>query len=239
MASSSIRILPPEAPQPETGCPPVDGARRWDSPYDGYGLYPVVSVYMSQVAFSRIGVHAASDPDFEVGGILIGHWCAHEDGIGQYVSIEQMLPARYTRQGSAYLTFTQDTLVDVLNRIESQYPDKRIVGWYHTHPRMGLFLSRYDTWLHNSFFPEPWQVALVVEPHTSIGGVFIRQKNGSLDSSRYFGFYEVNGAGTEGSIVNWHNLHSPTAFLDDLEKAPSKPEEPEEVPVQEEGENSR
>ena len=75
--------------------------------------------------------------------------------------------------------------------LKERYPDKELVGWYHTHPRMGIFLSEYDTWLHRNFFPEPYQVALVIEPHSATGGFFIRQPDGSLDPRQYFGFYEL------------------------------------------------
>jgi hypothetical protein len=71
---------------------------------------------------------------------------------------------------------------------------------------MGIFLSHYDTWLHNNFFPEQWQVALVIEPHKKLGGFFIRQPNGGLDPARYFGFHELEG-NPNWSIVHWNNLY--------------------------------
>jgi len=83
--------------------------------------------------------------------------------------------------------------------------DEKIVGWFHTHPRMGVFLSHYDTFLHRNFFPEPWQVALVVEPFSSVAGFFIRQADGTFDPTRYFGFYEMDGANGQ-SVVRWQNL---------------------------------
>jgi hypothetical protein len=91
------------------------------------------------------------------------------------------------------------------DEIEKNHSGKRIVGWYHTHPRMGIFLSHYDTWLHHNFFPEPWQVALVVEPHKSLAGFFIRRDDDALDPTRYFGFYELNG-NMGRSMVEWQNL---------------------------------
>jgi hypothetical protein len=50
-------------------------------------------------------------------------------------------------------------------------------------------------------------VALVVEPHDSLAGFFIRQSDGELDPTRYFGFYENEIDGKDGSsIVRWQNL---------------------------------
>jgi hypothetical protein len=45
----------------------------------------------------------------------------------------------------------------------------------------------------------------LIEPHTAIGGFFVRQKEGDLDPKRYFGFHEIL---TEdgNSVVDWHNM---------------------------------
>jgi proteasome lid subunit RPN8/RPN11 len=204
MSAPSIRIAPANAIQPQSASIPLEQAQRWNSPYDNEWLEPVVSVFLTRPAYIRVCVHACS-ASIEVGGALIGEWCVDRETGEQFVIVKHVLPARHTRQGAVYLTFTQDSLVDLHDQIEKRFPGERIVGWYHTHPQMGVFLSHYDTWLHSHFFPEPWQVALVVEPFSSIAGFFIRQTDGNLDPTRYFGFYEMDGA--EGhSIVRWHNL---------------------------------
>lgn len=135
----------------------------------------------------------------------MGKWCADPETLQQYIVITATLPARFTQQGSVFLTFTQDSLVDFHEKIDEEYPEDAIVGWYHTHPHMGVFLSHYDAWLHNHFFPEPWQVALVMEPHTEVGGFFVRQGDGVLDPSRYYGFYELEDDTVE-AILHWKNL---------------------------------
>ena len=204
MSGLGIRIAPPDTPQPLTATKPLEGAQRWDAPFEEDGATPCISVFMDRAAYIRVTVHACSDST-EVGGVLVGQWCTDEETGEEFVVAKHALPARHTRHGSVYLTFTQDSLVDLHEQIEKRFEDEIIVGWYHTHPRMGIFLSHYDTWLHNNFFPEPWQVALVVEPYSSLGGFFIRQPDGSLDPHRYFGFYETDGA-NGSSIARWQNL---------------------------------
>jgi len=183
---------------------PSGRASRWHSPHEGSGLQPVVSVFMTQTAYSRICIHSESDVENEVGGILLGQWCLSDER-EQFIVIEHALPARHTRHGSVYLTFTQDSLVDLHDQIDANYKGQKIVGWYHTHPRMGVFLSEHDTWLHRHFFPEPWQVALVVEPVGAKGGFFVRQKQGVLDPAQYFGFYELDGRFGRSNMY-WSNL---------------------------------
>ncbi|MEX2162555.1 MAG: Mov34/MPN/PAD-1 family protein [Anaerolineales bacterium] len=196
---------------------PIHRALRWLA--DGEdGRVPGVQVFVTQPAFQAINEHANSDLDNEVGGWLAGRWCRDVDTKAEFVVVEALLPAQQVRSGSTFLTFTHDSQVAMLAALEERYATKGIVGWCHTHPRMGLFLSGYDTWLHEHFFPYAWQVALVIDPHGHQGGFFIRNAKDELDARRYFGFYELLNRRGE-SIVDWHNLYAE-------KKAETKPEAP-------------
>ena len=191
---------------------PFENARHWISPNEGVGYDAPVSVFLTQDAYHQVVVHASTDLEYEVGGVLVGKWCMDSETTRQYIVVTASLPARFTQQGSVFLTFTQDSLVDIHTRIDEKYREDAIVGWFHTHPRMGVFLSQYDNWLHNHFFPEPWQVALVIEPVTEVGGFFVRQADGLLDPDRYYGFYElIDNSGQ--SIVHWNNLQLESAVV--------------------------
>ena len=52
------------------------------------------------------------------------------------------------------------------------YPEYDIVGWYHTHPSFGIFLSHHDLFIHQHFFAQPLQVAYVVDPINQTRGFF-------------------------------------------------------------------
>ena len=192
---------------------PLIGARRWFSHNEEPGFHPHTPVFIAQSAYLRLVEHAASDLESEVGGILVGNWSIDAENHQQFILIETGLPARFTRQGSVYLTFTQDSLVDLHADLDEHYPGKQIVGWYHTHPGMGVFLSSHDAWLHRHFFPEPWQVALVIDPNSATGGFFIRQADGVLDPGRCFGFFELDGSSGQ-SCVRWNNLKQASEAID-------------------------
>jgi proteasome lid subunit RPN8/RPN11 len=199
-----IRLSPVEPPAARKSHMPRRRSCRWDSPFDG-DWRPGISVFVTQPAYAYCCLHAESDMRNEVGGALVGKWRVDGSTGEQFVVVEAALPARHTRHGSVFLTFTQDSLVAFHNDLDERYPGKELVGWYHTHPRMGVFLSGYDVWLHEHFFPEAWQVALVIEPHRRLGGFFVRQADGRLDPQRYFGFHELLANGPD-SVVSWGNL---------------------------------
>jgi len=59
------------------------------------------------------------------------------------------------------------------------------VGWFLSHARSDIFLSQSDLEIFDGFFPEPWQVALVLRPSKSgsvRAGFFLREADGRLRS---------------------------------------------------------
>lgn len=207
MEAKDKKVYPiqPAGKGPRRAKIPYHRARRWIAEGEN-GRSPGLQIFVTQHAYTRICAHAASDMDNEVGGWLAGRWCRDYETKTEFVVVEALLPAQQVRSGSTFLTFTHDSQVAMLAALEERYAKKGVVGWYHTHPRMGVFLSGYDVWLHEHFFPQPWQVALVVEPHSEVGGFFIRNKDNKLDPRRYYGFYELQNRRVE-SVVNWQNLH--------------------------------
>lgn len=206
MQASRIRLGQTISPLVRHSRIPYRKALRWWPPScDEECQQAAVVVFMTQRAFVRCCAYAGSDLEHEVGGWLIGKRRRDKRSGEEFIIIDTILPAQHTQQGIAFLTFTQDSQVALHTLLQESYPDKELVGWYHTHPRMGIFLSEMDTWLHNHFFPEQWQVALVIEPCSARGGFFIRQEDGSLDARRYFGFFELNN-GKRRSVVHWRNL---------------------------------
>lgn len=203
---SEHRIKLAEAPQAEPASlpMPLDEALRWVSPYEDKVASQVV-IFLTQRAYLDCTGHAVSDLDHEVGGVLIGQVCREEQDGRLYIIVENIIQAQHTQFSPTRLTFTQDSLVQLNNELEDHFPGKQMVGWYHTHPRLDVFMSAYDLWLHTNFFREPWQVALVIEPCSARAGFFCPQEEGRLDPQRYVGFYELADTSYE-TVVEWTNL---------------------------------
>jgi proteasome lid subunit RPN8/RPN11 len=184
---------------------PFYRAQEWQPLEQNDHAQPAVQIFLTQNAFIRICAHAGSDLNNEVGGWLIGKTYLDNVTDKPFIVINTVLPAEFTLHGSAFLTFTQDSQVKLHETLNDLYPDLMLLGWFHTHPRMGVFFSEWDRWLHENFFPEPWQVGLVIEPYSAAGGFFQKQVNGSLDTRGYFGFNELYHR-RRRSIVHWRNL---------------------------------
>lgn len=202
--------------QPINSRIPYHYSKRWDVK-DQNSISAGTEVFITPKTFLQVNDHCKSDLNNEVGGWLLGNWCWDAEYRKQFVVIDQSLIAPHTEQSATHLTFTQDSQVAMLELLEEFHPNKIVVGWYHTHPRMSIFMSSYDLWLHKHFFPQPWQVAMVVEPHSHTGGVFIRDNNMDLNPSQYYGFNELIRSEKE-SIVNWNNIICQNNQLVELEE---------------------
>jgi hypothetical protein len=68
-----------------------------------------------------------------------------------------------------------------LATIEERNQGERLVGWYHSHPGHGIFLSAYDEFIQSQFFREEGQIAIVIDPQTGEEGVFVT-RNGKTQN---------------------------------------------------------
>lgn len=146
-----------------------------------------------QVEFSsgvqrHIRQHARSSMSAEICGVLIGET---RNGI---VAVEHAIPGEGAREAGTHVTFTQETWAHVYRVKDEQYPEKRIVGWYHSHPGFGVFLSEHDLFIHTNFFPGQDQVAWVYDPHSDEEGCFV-WRAGSIQALDHLGIRrdESNG----------------------------------------------
>lgn len=134
-------------------------------------------VAFAQDVIDDIRAHGRSAPDVEVCGVLVGNVYEDDDGPGCYVAAN--IRGNGAAGRNAQVTFTSDTWAHINQAMDRQYPDERIVGWYHTHPGFGIFLSEMDLFIHQNFFNEPWQIAYVDDPQGGDCGVFVWE-NGAL-----------------------------------------------------------
>jgi len=124
------------------------------------------SVRISSDVVRQIRQHARSNSKTEVCGVLIG-----SDANGA-AHIAACIAGLNAAQGGAHVTFTQDTWEHIYKVKDRDYPEERILGWYHSHPGFGVFLSDHDTFIHKNFFSAPHQVAWVFDPHSDEEGCF-------------------------------------------------------------------
>ncbi len=126
-------------------------------------------VYRRDVLDS-IHSHGQSNTKVEVCGVLVGR--VYRDSAGTYLLVDACI-AGEAASHAANVTFTGATWSKIHDEMDRLYPEERIVGWYHTHPAFGIFLSEMDVFIQANFFNLPWQVAMVYDPIGGDEGTFV------------------------------------------------------------------
>lgn len=128
-------------------------------------------VAVARSVLNEIKEHARSELGAEICGVLVGN--VFRDRNRPYLHIEASIRGEHATNEASGVTFTAETWAHVQETLEEKHPDKRIVGWYHSHPDFGIFLSDLDLFIHRNFFNFPWQVAHVFDPVREEEGLFV------------------------------------------------------------------
>lgn len=153
------------------------------------------NIYISQAVYKQIHKFTRNKTTNESGGVLVG--TTIEEFGKTNIVISGFVEAKFCEATPTTLKFTHETWEYIHQEMEKKHPGKKIVGWIHTHPDFGIFLSEYDRFIHQNFFKEDHQVAYVVDPIQNIEGFYF-WIDGKIEKCR--GFYIYDKTGTEITV---------------------------------------
>ena len=185
---------------------------------DGYYLHGEepqqdadVWVITSQSALEQIRMHSISNLRTELGGVLLGR--TYRAGKRLLVEIKAAMPAVSQDHGPVHFTFSADSWTQIHKDKAKYHPDLDIVGWFHTHPALGVFYSGDDVVVHSAAFTLPWHVGLVVDPIRNEASFFGWQKGELIP---FNGFDEKLDEQAE-SVVKWRGVRTSVWSTPDYE----------------------
>jgi proteasome lid subunit RPN8/RPN11 len=127
-------------------------------------------VYLEPEVHTAMIAHACENTHIELCGVMLGNLL--RDEYGPFLRIIAAVRGEHAANQAAQVTFTQETWTHIHHEMDTRYPGLKMVGWYHTHPGFGIFLSNMDLFIHENFFNLPENVAFVIDPQSSEEGFF-------------------------------------------------------------------
>lgn len=132
--------------------------------------------------------HALSNTAVELGGVLLGG--CYEDEQGRpFVVISDSLRAQHYESTKGSFKFTHDTWAAITRERDAFPAELAMVGWYHTHPDWGVFLSGMDMFICDNFFNKKLDVAYVIDPCRGDRGMFQWTRDARHRVRRTGGFF--------------------------------------------------
>ncbi|MCB9418235.1 MAG: hypothetical protein H6667_00405 [Ardenticatenaceae bacterium] len=146
----------------------------------GDDTWTAVDILIDEPAYRAAQAHALGSLNREVAGVLVGPRPEKQPDGRYVVHIFDTIIAKHTVMHGASVTYTPESWRYLNDKLAERYPDETavMVGWYHTHPGFGIFLSGMDLFIHQNFFTQIWHTALVLDPIAKRSGFFCwdRQK---------------------------------------------------------------
>ena len=141
-------------------------------------------IYFTEAAHEAMQKHADTTTEVEIMGILVGE--VKRDAVGPFLLINATIEGKDTNNQGTQVTLTHQAWNHINSTMDKQYPKSRIVGWYHTHPGFGIFLSKMDLFIQDSYFNHPFQIAVVLETKKNQIGCFTWMAGKSVPIQRYW-----------------------------------------------------
>ena len=170
--SSRIHLGEPiELPIPEEKLPPS----RLHSSRKGVQLRhkQLFRVYIVDQTLNRIHRHIQENNRVETGGILVGHPFQNLDNVDEtFIVITGAVRQDSQDRSIGHFTVGTQEIAEARVVLETDYPGLIVVGWYHSHPGHGVFLSGQDMQIVRSIYNANWHVAMVIDPIRDHAGFF-------------------------------------------------------------------
>lgn len=144
-------------------------------------------IFVDADVLADMETHAQTDTSVELGGVLLGGQYVDDDG-NPFVVVSDSLRAQHYESSRGHFKFTHDTWTQIGRQRDEFSDDLQMVGWYHTHPDWGVFLSGMDRFICDHFFDRPLDVALVIDPLRNDRGWFYWKQDGGERLPRTGGF---------------------------------------------------
>jgi proteasome lid subunit RPN8/RPN11 len=187
LSETPVKHSPDEVPTP----PPIEISGQ-------------TSVVVSQEVLLKVNEHVSQSLERELGGFLLGNRYRCPNTLRDYVIIDQYSQAKFTESTEINLAFTHEAWAQLADELSGKFLGKLLIGWYHSHPRMDVFLSSHDMEIQTERFGEPWMVALVLEPEKHRGGFFCA-RDGRVKPNSPVDFFELLERNSRDSVMAWKN----------------------------------
>jgi proteasome lid subunit RPN8/RPN11 len=131
------------------------------------------TIFIRRHTYAQILAHLKSNLEVELGGLLVGQALLDTQHDAYLLLIEEALPADEGVETATSFEYTAATWQHITPYLQRMNAAWTVMGSYHSHPGLGVFLSTTDHDTQKEIFSQDWQVALVVDPVAEEFGFFV------------------------------------------------------------------
>ncbi len=197
---------------------PAERSILWTPRRDAGSPHPPATsgpyeLFIGQAALAGATSHVSADSREACFGFMVGSLFRCPDSGIHYALVDRTLAAAEPFSEDAPATYLLRAWADFQQ--EFQEHGGVLLGWYHSHYLLGLFLSEGDQETNRRYFAEPWQCCMLIvpDPERPMGAIFRPQEGGRIDGEPApFRELLLPGAvpaeGPLPTVLNWTNYEA-------------------------------
>ena len=159
-------------------------------------------IYMEDYVHTYLYQYSRSSVNGEKLAVLMGQSIVIN---GQNtIFISGVIQARFTEKIKGVETITNQSWKYISEDMEKYFPNLSVVGWMHSRPSFGAFVTSMDEEYHKKLFSDPNQVLFVVDPIDRLDRLYVlnEAKSALRPVKGYFIYYEKNTQMQEYMLEN-------------------------------------
>ncbi len=163
-------------------------------------------LYISKLAEEKIRNHAIShiDDRKEVMGLMLGG--VYKDGGKEYALVRDVVTTDL-EASAVRVRFHKSSFEKLFESLDQVGFDYVMVGWYHSHPGYGCFMSSTDVHTQKSMFNKRFHSAVVIDPiHKEIEAFYL--KDGRVESRPFAVYWDQYQTPYYGTTARLRKLKS-------------------------------
>jgi len=165
-----------------------------------------LKIYLEDYVYTYLYKYAKFYRGEERAAALIGTFMEDSGQMCAVISGAVQIPPE--TKGETGELFLETHLEEIQKQMEKYFPDKELMGWMHTQPGYGIFLTTQDLLIQKKYFKEAFQTLMIIDPIEDMDAFFAWEREELRSVKGYYLYYHKNEQMQNYMIANKIGLSS-------------------------------
>ncbi|NLK20866.1 MAG: LysM peptidoglycan-binding domain-containing protein [Epulopiscium sp.] len=148
-----------------------------------------LNIYLEDYVYTYLYQYAKTNRGEEKGAALVGYYT---EELGKKAAIISGAIQFEDLFCEGEVLVTEPQIKEMQKKINRYFPDCELMGWMHTQPGYGIFLTTQDIRIHQDYFRESYQSFMIIDPIENAEAFFIWDEEEIKSAEGYYMYYDKN-----------------------------------------------
>lgn len=146
-------------------------------------------IYLEDYVYTYLYQYAKLYRGQEKCAALVGSYTENLDEMSAIISGALQVNEIESEEGNM---LSETHIEEIQKQIERYFPNSQLMGWMHTQPGYGIFLTTHDMKIQQTLFKEPYQTLMIIDPIENTDAFFAWHLEEIESVEGYYIYYNKN-----------------------------------------------